>query len=510
MAITVNEIPVPKKFPISHTEKELEFDFPLPEFCPDIARIVRVDCTPFFDLCEVGDGKAIVSGRAVFDILYETDYKNRLRCCTFSKEFSQSVPLPRDIGEDASAFCTLECEKIGCKLLSARRLIAKATVGADFRLEGLTNVRTVAVDAGDGAFFKKKRVEFDGKTESFSGKYDIKETFSLNQSEKNIGEVVCGNVTLGDTVVSVGNGIAELKTTAVLHALCEDENSEGSYFVSQKTLPISVEMKNDFSDGDAVRTKMSAESLEILPELDQYGESRQLKTAFSLKVSLERAHSEAVDVAEDYFETDFDSIPIFASATLPKTVSQSDHGFTAEEKVAPMSPKPDTLLDASARSLGSTVQSVDGGINLSGSFVVTILAQTAEGVRSFDHAIPYERFFALETSGLQTVSAIVSPTEASASLHSDGSATLRVMATAKLTVSEESDESFVSDVTKRTPIATNPSDDLVFCFPKEGESLWEIAKSYRVDPEKVLESNRDAFDSERETVAVGKPIRVNG
>mgnify|MGYP003302750440 CR=1 FL=1 len=95
MAITTNEISIPKKLFGARVDKDLEFDTQIPEFCPDIARLIKVDCTPFAETCEIDDSKAVVKGKAVYDVLYETDYKSRLRCCSFTQEFTQNIPLPR-------------------------------------------------------------------------------------------------------------------------------------------------------------------------------------------------------------------------------------------------------------------------------------------------------------------------------------------------------------------------------------------------------------------------------
>ena len=95
MSIITNEILIPKKIFSSKVDKDLDFDSSLPDFCPDIARIVKVDCTPFSESCTISDGKAVLKGKVVYDILYETDYKNRLRCCNFTQEFSHSVPIPK-------------------------------------------------------------------------------------------------------------------------------------------------------------------------------------------------------------------------------------------------------------------------------------------------------------------------------------------------------------------------------------------------------------------------------
>jgi len=511
MGISTYELLIPKKFISSKVDKDLEFDSPLPEYCPDIARIIKVDCTPFSESCEISDGKAMVSGKAVYDVLYETDYKNRLRCCTFTQDFSQSIPIPRNNAENITAFCNVVCERISCKLLSSRRLVVKSTLKAHFEIEGETSVTALAVNEDKETFFRKKTIGFDGRTILHEGNYKFGDSLSLAQSEKCIGEIICGNVVLQAPQVTLSPGRAEIKSSASVHALCEEENNEGKYYMSVKTLPINIEYTNDaIEDYKNISVSLEPYDAEFSPELDQYGESRVIKTAFSVKMCMKINEPKAHTVAEDMFEKEFDSIPVIASATLPHLVSKNESSFSAEAKLPPMSPKPETLLDSSARDYGSTVEINKDGITINGAFFVTLLADTEEGIQSFDHSIPYQQFIPLELqNGKTNVVADSMPVEVVSTLHSDGSATVRVIATAKVYVYSESEETFISEVSKRTARQTeSDGPSLTYCFAKKDEALWDIAKLYRVDPESIIFANPKRFDNSGALLETEKPILI--
>ncbi len=511
IGITTYELLIPKKVISSKVDKDLEFDSPLPEYCPDIARIIKVDCTPFAESCEVADGKVTVTGKAVYDVLYETDYKNRLRCCNFTQEFSQSIPIPRNDAENITAFCDIVCEKINCKLLSPRRLVIKSILNAHFEIEGETAIKALSVNEDKETFFRKKTVGFDGRTVLHEGNYKFGDSLPLAQSEKSIGEIVCGNITLQSPQVTLSPGRAEIKSSASVHVLCEEEDSEGKYYMSVKTLPINIEYTNDaIEDYKNISVTLEPSDAEFSPELDQYGESRVIKTAFAVKMCMKINEPKAYTVAEDMFEKEFDSIPVIATATLPHLMSKNETSFSAEAKLSPMTPKPDTLLDSSARDYGSTVETNEDGITVNGVFIVTLLADTAEGMQSFDHSIPYRQFIPLELpDGKINVVADTMPIEVISTLHSDGSATVRVIATAHVYIYTESEEAFISEVTKRTARQIpNESSMLIYCFPQKDEDLWSIAKLYRTDPESIISANPSRFDNMGTLLESGKPILI--
>jgi len=492
-------------------EKDLEFDTPLADYCPDIARLIRVDCTPFAEGCEIQNDKAVLNGKAVYDVLYETDYKSRLKFCSFTQNFSQSVPIPRNSANDVTVFCSPKCERIGCKLLSPRRLVIKATLGTVFEIEDESAVKALAVNEDSETFFRKKSVGFEGKTTVQKENYRFGESLTLNQNEKSIGEIVFGTVTLQEPQISLSNGRAEIKTTALIQALCEEENNEGKYYTSSKSLPISIDYQNEaIADFKRVSVELTPADATFTPELDQYGENRIIKTDFSVKAVLKISEPKAYTLAEDVFERNFDSVPTFGSASLPLLFSQQEHSFTAEEKLPEMLPIPESLLSASARESGVTAEIAENGINLNGNFVVTLLANTADGIYSFDHVVPFSQFFSTELpSGECDITASVYPIEAITTLHSDGSATVKIIAGAKTAVHTKQEESFVADLSKRTPArAEEDFSGVIYRFPQKNEDLWHIAKSYRVNPEKVADANPDRFDESGKLTNVGGPILI--
>ncbi len=468
-----------------------------------------MDCTPFTESCTTEDGKATVRGKAVYDILYETDYKNRLRCCSFTQEFSHSIPLPRTNASDIQSFCSVRCERLDCKLLGPRRIVIRSTLGAQFDIEGENAVKAVAVSDDKDVFFRKKTIGFDGRTQTCGDSFRFSEQLALNRNEKCIGEIVCGSVILQPAQATFLSGRAEIKSTASLRVLCEEENNEGHYYMASKTMPINIEYSNPLiEDGKHISFSLNAADEEFSPELDQYGENRIIKTDFSVKMAMSINEPKAYTVADDLFEKEHDSTLVRSTATLPHLYSETDVSFSAEAKLPPLTPKPELLLDSSAKDYGSTAEKAEGGVNVSGNFIVTLIANTAEGIYSFDQSVPYEQFFPLEIpEGETAVVADTYPIEVLTTLHSDGSVTARVIAGTKIYVYSETSETFVTEVTKRTP---RKSEDngcmLVYCYPSKNETLWDIAKLYRTDPESIRNLNSDRFDESGR--ASGDPVLI--
>ncbi len=509
MAISTYEISVPKRLFKAKVDKDLEFDTNLADYCPDIARLIRVDCTPFIEDCRMENGKAVASGRAVYDLLYETDYKSKLKYCSFTQEFQHSVAVPQAASGNANCFCSAKCEKISCKLLSPRRMVIKATLGTDFDIEAETVAKAVAVNEDGDTFFRKRVIGFQGRAEEVCESFKASESLALAQNEKSIGQVVCGSISLQEPQVTLNSGSAELKTVATLHALCEDEDDEGKYFSVIKSFPVSATVRsNAINEQRQISATVMPADGEFKAELDQYGESRVIKTDFNIKVCLKIREPKAYTVATDLFEREYDGVCVKGSISLPQADADLKASFSAEEKLSDILPKPTAILETSVRESGCGIRAAEGGTELFGSFIISMLAQTEEGIYSFDKSIPYQQFIQQDFVGAD-VQCRVYPIEAITTLHSDGSITARVIASADMTAVSQQEEEFIADVTKRVAAeARTEPYNLIYRFPQRGESLWDIAKEYRADPARIAESNPESFYENGELTENSQPILI--
>lgn len=452
-----------------------------------------------------------INGRAVYDVLYETDYKSKLRCCSIIQEFNQSIPLPKNELADIVPDAGISCRRITCKLLSPRRFVLKATLGTSLSAEGSSNIKAVAVTDSDDTFFAKKVIGFDGKKEIFREEFHFSEPVPLSQGERSIGDIVYGTVTLQPPQINLSPGQASVRTSANAHILYEDEENESQYIMSTKTVPVDITYSNpSIEDFKRLDISLSVTDTEITNELDQYGENRVLKISFTVMLTMRLCEPIAYTVASDMFSPGFEDTLVNASESFPRMHSSVDKSFTVETKLSPSEPLLTEIYSAAAKDYGSKTESVDGGINVSGVLFMTVLGNTGSGIYSFDYSVPYEQFLSLKLpEGDYTVVTDVVPFDVLPTLHSDGSISARVICGAKIYVYEQYTESFISEVSAHREKKDDSSGyPVIFCFPSRSDSRWSIAKQYYVNPESLSVSNPGVFGENGEILQRGKPILI--
>jgi hypothetical protein len=181
----------------------LELEESLPDYCPDIARLIRVDCTPVIESSEFSGDRCVVSGKAVCRILYETDYKSKIKSAEFVKDFSHSFEVPMQGCMNPVAHTNARCTHISCKMLSPRKFIIKSRIQLDLEAFANTAVKTVDTRSGDNTFYRTVDIAYEKKLTPYIEEFTFEEEMPLLQSEKSIGDIVFSSIQLQPPQVTV-------------------------------------------------------------------------------------------------------------------------------------------------------------------------------------------------------------------------------------------------------------------------------------------------------------------
>ena len=104
----------------SVSEQPVDIDFTLPDYCPDIEKILRCRIIPKIYNKNLSGGQLQIDGTTVVNILY-TDSKNNVRACEQSIPFNASFAV-KEIPDNAVVETSVKCEYVNCRPLSQRRI----------------------------------------------------------------------------------------------------------------------------------------------------------------------------------------------------------------------------------------------------------------------------------------------------------------------------------------------------------------------------------------------------
>ena len=105
----------------SCSEQAVDLDFNLPDYCPDIQKILKCQIYPKVTMRNIVGETLTVDGFYSVKLLYLDAEKMSIRCCEHTSPFSTQFNL-KDNMENALAYTKTKVEYINCRALNQRRL----------------------------------------------------------------------------------------------------------------------------------------------------------------------------------------------------------------------------------------------------------------------------------------------------------------------------------------------------------------------------------------------------
>ena len=102
-------------------EQPLDLDVSLPDYCPDIQRILKCQVLPCISGHSLNGDRLETEGVVRVRVLYLDSREDTVRCCEMESGFSSVIPL-RETPEAGAAQVTTRLEYVNCRAASPRRL----------------------------------------------------------------------------------------------------------------------------------------------------------------------------------------------------------------------------------------------------------------------------------------------------------------------------------------------------------------------------------------------------
>jgi len=136
-------------------EAPIDTEYNLPDYCPDIQKLLKCRVVPEVSSAAVSGDTLTVDGVADVRVLYLDGKGDCVRCCEFTKEFSQSVKL-KSMEEKAVACAEASVLHLNCRAVSARRIELHAAVSLQV-LAVAQKMERVTADLEEGSIEKRGR-----------------------------------------------------------------------------------------------------------------------------------------------------------------------------------------------------------------------------------------------------------------------------------------------------------------------------------------------------------------
>ncbi len=475
---------------------EVSGDFILPDYLPEIKRLLRV--TPTVQLASkyIGAGTAEFAGSVNYNVLY-TDNDGKLFSAPLYSDYDFECKLGEG-GEDVSAegvMCDTEVDSISCRPVGPRKLVIKSRLSSRvcaYR-DGTIPERTLgAVTAEDEFSLERLRRVYPTAyiMRAAGDEITVSEEIPLDTSAGEVHPVFCEGTLCVSDASCIDGGVS---CRAEIVFRCVLEKEDGEMYTCTKRIPVSDTVTLEGAErGCDCRAWGSCGTIKASVEAPEGDRRATLVCEVSATLEAEVQKKISLTVSEDAYSTLYACECTYKDYEMPSAlralcgnVSVSHSLPLGEAGIAPGA----YVIDACGTAKVENIESVRGKYVASGICSVAVLL-SGDAVESSEFDIPFKYELDGDSGDVSSFDCTAKAASVRVRIEGENAAvdadivlalslygknTVRVADTVKLDKNSPHGDA-------KTGAA------FVVCYPDKGASLWEVAKRYHTSAKNIARS----------------------
>lgn len=505
MSIKTNTEQLCSREMICRTAKEqpIELDYILPDYYPEIFRVLRCTACPTVTSCSVNGDRLTYELSVELRVIY-CGSGSDIRTIERRMNYSGSADL-EDSGMLPAAKVVPSVEYINCRAVTGRRIDIHGAVSVSITVTA-EKLRSVISDVfGCGVLLKKQELICPSPGIYSEKRVTVSERIDMGSDKSPIADILrCSAIVLSSENKAIANKLA-VKGDIKVNLLCtcrgeSDETAQPE--AMQFTLPYSQIMDMDGLDERFdVRSSVTVSGCEVRPvSEDGSGSARSVDCEVILLITCAAERYSEISAAADEFSTVCATSHKTESITVPCRPRKVEQTRTvkgsAEQHGGTISRVYDAWCEVTSC---DTVREEDGSLTAVGKVLLCCMLESGSGepvISTSDVPFRFENIGGESCSPDAVTDIEAVPLSASYSLTSDNTAEIK----AELRFSGEIRDRFrfaaITEMTadEDSPLPSDSDVSVKLYFAKKGEDLWETAKRCRTSPAEIMEEN--GLDSE--------------
>lgn len=481
------------------TQITLDDDFNVPDVNEDIYKIITRDGFITSDGIKTADGKVIISGTLNFKFLYgSADDNGRIHHMSGSIPFTETVNCD-NVNEHDGVTVKWDIDDLNIGIINTRKISAKAIITLSISCEDIYDIETACMPENETKILSlEKTADVTQLSVCKKDIFRIKENIDLPSGKPNISEIIWDNTCLKSVSTKLFDGKIGLSgeiSTFVLY-LPEDENAPVQWFDTSFSFNNTIDVPGCSEDmiGD-IEVTVGSSVLSLKNDYD--GEPRTVEPDIVLDLNIKIYREEPVSFLVDAYSPEFKVIPTYSNVNYNSILTKNLSKCKITDKLKLDGSKGQILqlLSSSGTAKIDEISSDDNGLVVDGAVSAKLMYISSDDKNPLamaDEIIPFTH--TIEAAGISADSlSFIRPSIEQLSVVMTGSNEIEVKADVLLDclVLNNNSDNIITDITTESfdssELQSRPG--MTAYLTKEGDSLWDIAKTFHSTKERIMETN---------------------
>ncbi len=303
----------------------LDEDYNLPDYKPDIVKVMKDKGEVNFEEVKVSDGHLYVKGSLQFVIMYRSDQDDKkIDCLSGSIPFTETISMD-GVDELDPIHMVAEMEDLSVGIINSRKLNMRALImlKADAR-EMKDEEMVTDVEGEEPLEVQKEYQDILQLVECKKDNLRFKQEISIPSSKPNIREILWKSVQLRGIESRMKTGSIELKGEVLVYILyLGEEDTEHLQWV-ETTIPLSGSIEcNNCEENQIFKVTVVPRSVDMEVKPDYDGEQRVLNLDMVLDLDICLWREENMEIVKDLYSLSEKVTPTYESGIIPTLVAKN-------------------------------------------------------------------------------------------------------------------------------------------------------------------------------------------
>ena len=493
--LTTRSIGTKEIFYDDFVEQGVDCDITMPDYCPDIMRIIKCSLTAGITNSKLIGDRATADGNAKIRIIY-ADEKNNICSYDHDYPFSKYAELSTAY-DNAFLCCNVKTEYVNCRAVSKRRIDVHGIVSLRFRVVGDKSLSLICDACGDGVQLKRKGIDIDDVVAVAVRSFEVAQVENVGDANGGIGKILDAFASPVLNECKLIKGKMLIKGELFVRVVYCSDSGSNEACVLNCLIPFNeIAEASAVTDGCKVDVKMHVTRLTAEPKTDNDGEYRYMNINAEVLAQLTAYERKSVSVVTDTYSTDYETDTQFDPVEFMQVSHTVRENVLCKHNLDLSSMKPQKLYTFSVMAPESKCCIQDDKIIVIGKIPVNLIVMDSDGVPMLcEREAEFECVKNIDDGENLVFDPYVSIGGCSASLNSDGSVEFKAEVLINGQVMKRVGERvLVSLATKDASMKKDKKSCVVVYFCSGDESVWEIARKYNTTVEEIMEENELSTD----------------
>ena len=496
LKLTKETVPAAEMIYDGLQEQPVELDYILPDYCPDIFRLVRCEASPVITEWAVSDDKLTYELRCDIHILYCGEDGSAVQSVNQQRSFTRTVELGKSVSS-SEVRIVAKTGNVNFRAVNKRRIDLRGAVSIKISVAGEHQQEVISDGKGLNIQLKKVPVKYAAQRLNAVKNVHIEEEIELTAAQPDISGIINCRYSTADCETKLISGKLLAKGEADVELLYAGENSDGmtvepmSFSLGYSQI-IDVDGLDDSFDCTVAPEVISCD-ISITGGRD--GDNRVLRCEMELRLCCHAVRTATVMIAEDAFSTLYPCNVEISDIKAEQIPMIYNENFRHSVRLAIGDDVPQNIyaMWSEPKNINAHIGEDGRSVVISGMLVYSMGAKDRTGGMIMpDRDEAFEETIVLPSNiDGSAVTAEVRVSETSFDISAEGILTAKADMAVKLAVYSSDSIKAVTDILVDDSSRKERDGDyaIKLYYGTENESVWDIAKRYSTSVSAVMEEN---------------------